>query len=159
MLRKVLILLTTLAVFSVSYAVNYKELYDFLIDLKGWEASQPSGQYAKTFFGDMLQVERNYTNKEKSLKVQIIKGSMVMSMWMPFSMVVEQDTPDKYVKTTEIEGFKAGISHNKYDNSGQIIIMVAPTSAFILKYRGMNYEDAVEIAKKFPLKKISMKLM
>ncbi len=159
MLKKIFSIIVVMLIFGISYALDYKELYSYLVELDGWKASEPSGQHTKTFFGEMLQVERKYTSENKSLNVQIIKGSMVMAMWMPFSMVVEQDTPDKYVKTTEIEGFKAGISHNKNENSGQIIIMVAPTAAFILKYNGIGYKDAVKIVKKFPLKKISMKLM
>ncbi len=156
---KIMLALFVLIFTVSSYAAEYKELYKYLVELDGWKASEPSGKHAKTFFGEMLQVERNYSKENKSLNVQVIKGSMVMAMWMPFSMVVEEDTPEKYTKTTEIEGFKAGISHNKKENSGQIIIMVAPTAAFILKYTGMGYKDALEIVKKFPLKEISMKLM
>ncbi len=160
MMRKILLFLSSVLLFSFSFAQEYKQFYEYLIDLDGWKGSQPSGQYTKTFMGELLKVERNYTKQNQSLKVQIIKGGIVMMMWMPFSMVVEQDTPEKFLKTTQIEGFKSAIEHNKKDNSGKILMMVAPNAAFILEYSGIkDYNQAVEIVKKFPLKKISMKLM
>ncbi len=158
MIRKILALV--LLIISVSFAQSYKDLYPYLIELDGWKASEPSGKQSKTFFGEMLSVERQYTQDGKSLKVQILKGSMVMAMWMPFSMVVEQDSPEQYMKTMEIEGFKAAIDHKKKENAGKVIIMVAPTAAFIMDYNGIkDYNEALNLVKKFPLKKISMKLM
>ena len=151
--------LIVLLVFTLSYAGSYTDLYPYLVDLKGWKGKKPTGSKMSGPFGMLITAQREYSNNNKSLDVTIFKGSMATAMFAPFAMITEMDTPTEYVKVFKFKGFKTGLSHNKQENSGEILIFLAPDGIFSVKYTGMGYKEALDLIEKFPLKDISKKLM
>ncbi len=139
-------------IFQLVFALNYKDLYPYLVELKGWKGEKPTGSKISATFGDMITVERNYTKGSKSIHISIIKGGMAVSMFAPFSVITERDTPEEYVKVFNIDGFKAGLSHHKEKNSGQIIVLLTGDSVFSMEYRNMGYKEALKVLKEFPFK-------
>jgi len=151
--------LIVLLMFTFSYAGGYTDFYPYLVDLKGWKAEKPTGSKMSGPFGVALTVQRDYSRDGRRLEVTIFKGSMATAMFAPFTMITEMDTPTEYVKVFKFKGFKTGLSHNKQENSGEIIIFLAPDGIFSVKYSGMGYKEALDLVEKFPLKDISKKLM
>ncbi|NPA17114.1 hypothetical protein [Persephonella sp.] len=152
-------LMAFLIVFSTASALSYKDLYPYLVDIKGWQAEEPTGSKVTAVYGEMLTVERSYHRDDKRLDVSIIKSPMATSSFAVFSMVTEADTPEEYIKVFKINGLRAGLSHNKRENSGDIIVVLTGDSVFTVKYENMSYSEALEILKQFPLKEIAKRLL
>ncbi|WP_457635169.1 hypothetical protein [Persephonella sp.] len=151
--------LIVLLLFTLSYAGSYTDLYPYLVDIKGWKGDKPTGSKMSGPFGTAVTAQRSYIKDSKSLEVTIFKGSMAAAMFAPFTMITEVDTPTEYVKVFNFKGFKTGLSHNKQENSGEIIVFLAPDGVFSVKYSGMGYKKALDLIGNFPLKEISKKLM
>ncbi len=139
--------------------LSYKDLYKYLIDLKGWNCEKPTGSLLKTPMGTAINAKRSCRKENKGINVQILAGTMATMAWMPFSMVVEYDSPDEFVKTKNIDGFKEVIMHQKGEGNpgGTIAILLyqtasAPYAIFVMNYENMDYKEAEKLVKKYPLK-------
>ncbi len=144
-------------IFQLAFALSYKDLFPYLVELKGWKGEKPTGSKISATFGEMITAERSYVKDSKRIHISIIKGGMAVSMFAPFSMITEIDTPEEYVKVFKIGSFKAGLSHRKKENSGQIIVLLTGDSVFSMEYTDMEYKEALKLLKEFPLKDIARK--
>ncbi len=137
---------------------RYSDLYPYLIDLKGWEASSPTGMNLSGPSGEIVNVERHYKKGDATVSVSIVSGVGAYSAWTPFSMGITLDSPDTFMKTLSIKDYPAGVNHNKKDGSGVVVVLIKGADknsvALVIDYRGIPPEDAIAIARQFPLKKI-----
>jgi len=142
----------------VAFAGSYKDLYPMLIDISGWEAEKAEGGEFMTPQGKMISVERDYQKGEKSIIVTIMKGPVASAMTSTFTYTHEIDTPEEYVKVFKIGKYRAGLSHDKTDNSGSIVIILNSDSIMNMEYHNMSYKEAEKLINEFPLDKIAHKL-
>lgn len=153
-----IIFLVIIMVSPVFALPKYSDLYPYLVDLNGWEASAPTGMNMSGPSGEIVNVERHYKKGEATLSISIISGVGAYSAWTPFSMGITLDSPDTFMKTLSIKGYPAGINHNKKEGSGVVVVLIraADTNsvALVIDYKGIPPEDALSIAKQFPLKQI-----
>ncbi len=157
-----------LFIFSFSFAqsnISYTDLYKYLVNLKGWNCEKPTGSSLKTPMGSAINAKRSCSKGNKSITAQIVAGTMAVMAWTPFSMVVEYDSPEQFVKTKKIEGFKEVIMHEKSkENPGGTIAVLlsetsgAPYAIFVINYENMDYKEAEKILKKYPLKDMAKAL-
>ncbi len=152
---------------SFSQEITYTDLYKYLVDLKvvdlkGWKCDKPTGSSLKTPMGSAINAKRSCVKGDKSINAQILIGTMAAMAWTPFSMIVEYDSPDQFVKTKTIKGFKEVIMHDKSkDNPGGTIAVLlsqtagAPNGIFVIIYENMDYKEAEKILEKYPLKQMA----
>lgn len=161
--RKIIFLgalaVTLLSVQSFGQMPEYVELYKYLINLPGWKAVEPTGMNMSGPMGEMVTAQREYKNGTKALTAQILSGTQAQGVWAPFTTGMTFDTPDAFMKVTEIKGYHIGISHDKKENSGGIVVPLKDVKSkvfvtFVLSYEGMSYQDALTIAEKFPWKEM-----
>lgn len=138
---------------------QYPELYSMLVDIKGWKADAPAGSYLSGSIGEMVRVERHYRKDTKRIDIMIIGGAPADSIWMPFQMDMAYEGEEAFLKTTMLRGFKTGISHNKKDSTGSVVVLIKEISGgagavFVLDYANMEFDDALKIVELFPLNKI-----
>ncbi|WP_457643248.1 hypothetical protein [Persephonella sp.] len=157
-MKKIYLLLLFILGFSVVYAQSYQELYRYLVDLEGWKGEQPEGSEITAMYGRIITAERIYEKENSSLDVSIIKSPMASSMFAPFSMIQEVDTPEEHVKVFKLNGFPVGITHRKKEKSGEITVLLGEAGIFSLQYTNLSEKETVNILKKFPLKEIAEKL-
>ena len=162
-MKKTLIFLSIILITSMAFTLHFKDLYTFFIDLKGWEGGEPEGSQGT--FGDvsMLTASRSYTKGEASLKATIVKGTMTEGLWAPFAMKMEFETEEEWIKVKEINGFNVGLSYNKQDKEGSIVVNLSTkpeqnVGLFALEYGKISPEKALELAKKFDWKGIAKAL-
>ncbi len=160
-MRLVLAVLFIFITLSPAQALpKYSELYGLLIDLQGWEAEKPTGSNMSSPMGDMVTAERTYRKDRAELHAQFVGGSTALAYFMPFATGITYEDPEQLYKTITIEGFPSGVNYNKKEHSGVVVVRLssdqAPTPAvFVLNYSNISYEEAVEIARRFPLKRAS----
>lgn len=133
---------------------NYVQLYRYLVELPGWKASKPTGMNMSGPMGRMVTASREYESGTKSLTAQIVSGTQAQGAWAPFSTGMTFDTPGAFSKVTEMRDHQVGITHDKNENSGSIVVSLKGKifAVFVLGYEGMPYKDAMAIAQKFPWK-------
>ncbi|MDQ7056845.1 MAG: hypothetical protein Q9M89_10550 [Persephonella sp.] len=120
-MKQIKYLIFVIFVFQTAFAVSYKDLFPYLIEPKGWKGEKPTGSKISATFGEIVTAERNYKKGEKRIHVSILKGGIAVSMFAPFSMITEVDTPEEYVKVFKINSFKAGLSHHKKENQVRLL--------------------------------------
>jgi|Deesub1362A_J573_1020465.scaffolds.fasta_scaffold09417_2 hypothetical protein len=138
---------------------EYSDLYSMLVDIKGWEADSPAGSHLSGSMGEMVKVERHYKKDRKRIDIMIIGGAPADSIWMPFQMDMAYEGEEAFLKTTTLKGFKAGISHNRKDSTGSVVVLVKEITegsgaVFVLDYANMEFNEALKIVELFPLNKI-----
>ncbi len=134
---------------------GHQDLLPFLKNVAGWKAQKPQGVTLDTPQGRMIQAGRHYTKGNKRFDASIVTGTQAMASWAPFQMGVKMDTPDTYMESREIKGFKGGISYNKGDHDGGILVVLresAPYAVFVLSFQGMDYHEALGLLDNFDLK-------
>ncbi len=165
MIKKInfsLLLVLTIVFHSFSKDINYTDLYKYLVDLKGWKCEKPTGSSLKTPMGNAVNAKRSCEKGNKNIEVQIIAGTMASMAWAPFNMGIEYDSPEQLVKAKKLDGFKEVIMFNKSKENptGTIAVLLnesqgTPFTIFVVNFDNMNYEEAENLVKKYPLKEIS----
>ncbi|NOY63896.1 MAG: hypothetical protein GXO97_00635, partial [Nitrospirae bacterium] len=127
---------------------QYPELYSMLVDIKGWKADTPAGSYLSGSMGEMVRVERHYKKDGKRLDIMIIGGAPADSIWMPFQLDMVYEGEEAFLKTTMLKGFKAGISHNRKDSTGSVVVLIKEITGgsgavFVLDYVNMEFKEAL----------------
>jgi len=139
--------------------VNWRELASFIIDVPGWKAEgKPEGSTSSMGDFKITQVERSYSAKDKSLKIEIVDGAFAQMVYAVFKMAVsfEIDTAEEYVKKATIKGFPGVEQYNYEDKEASVMVLVA--DRFLVSLEQDNAKDTSEliaIAKKLDLKGIA----
>jgi hypothetical protein len=149
------LLLNLLFVIPACTQSHYSSFYPYLRDISGWKAEKPTGASISTPIGKAIYASRTYTNGEKSITATIASGTQAYSMWAPFTMGVEIDTPENFLKIAKINGYSVGISYNKPEknNGGVVVALKRETNeaiaVFALSFSNVNYEEALNLAEGF----------
>ncbi len=136
-----------------------KEVCNLIVNVDGWSATQCSGSNIKTMNGiRMVSVEREYKNGDRNIGVTVLSGNMAVMGWAAFSQGISMESDKELVKIIDIGDYKMGVSYNKIDHSGSIIVPLLKTKelqkeqAFAvigLNFTNMNYKEAIEFVKNF----------
>ncbi len=143
------------------FAGSFRDLYPYLIDLPGWNASKPEGSSTKIPFVGTAVVEahREYTRGNATVRVTVGKGKGVMMAWAPFAMNMEYEDEHGWRKVKNINGFQVGIQYDKEGKSGSVVVNLTMGEQTVgvldLEYEGITPDEALELAKKFDWKKIA----
>ncbi len=154
-----LILLFTASV-CLAKSLNYTDLYDYLIELKGWDATRPTGSKIESPGMEIISVERTYRKGKMEMHVEVVMGSAAMGMWAPFAAGFSMENPEELFKTTKIKGLPAGVNHRKKSRDGAVIVLLSDGktngkgSVFMINYLNMDYRDVISLTEKFPLEKL-----
>jgi len=146
---------------ALAGVTGYQDLLPFLKDVSGWSAQKPQGVTLDTPQGRMIQAGRHYSQGDKDFRVLIVLGPQAMASWAPYKMGIRIDTPDTYVESREIKGFKGGISYSKGDHNGEILVVLresAPCAVFVMNFQGMDYKEALGLLDNFDLSGIASAL-
>ncbi|HOO36675.1 MAG TPA: hypothetical protein PLU81_05630 [Deltaproteobacteria bacterium] len=131
---------------------GYAELTKLLIDLDGWEAEEATGMNMSGPMGDMVDAVREYEKDGQTISAQIIVGGAAQGTWAPFSTGYTIETPEVLAKSLEESGYHIGINHDKQENTGGVVVLLntkSTTGVFVLSYEKMDYQEALNLAKKF----------
>jgi hypothetical protein len=139
--------------------VNWRELASFIIEIPGWKAEgKPEGSTSSMGDFKITQVERSYSAKDKSLKIEIIDGAFAQMVYAAFkmSMSFEMDTSEEYVKKASIKGFPGVEQYNYEDKDATVMVLVAERFLVSLEQdNAKNTSELIAIAKKLDLKGIA----
>ncbi len=154
-----LVLLALVA--GLAFAGSFRDLYPYLVDLPGWNASKPEGSSTKIpFMGTaVVEAHREYYKGNATVKVTVGKGKGVMMAWAPFAMNMEYEDEHGWRKVETIGGFQVGIQYDKESKSGSVVVNLTMGQQTVgvldLEYEGISPDEALALAKKFDWKKIA----
>lgn len=140
----------------------YKVICSALEDQSGWRAEPCEGMNMQgSPMGDMVTANRSYTKGNKKIDVMVIGGMNAMGYWAPFQANMQVDSSEQFVKLTQIKGFNVGISYEKKQKSGGVVIAFESKDApgttravMVFNFTNMGWRDALCFAKKFDWEKI-----
>jgi len=151
--------LTLLTALSLSaFAGNlpdYKTLCADFPDIGGWKVTKCDGmKMTNPMFGEVVTAAKTYTKGDSEADVSVLSGMQAMMMWAPFAMGTQIENDENLIKLEKIDGFDVGISHNKKEHSGTIVVLLAPNAVMGIEYDGMDWKEAMKEAKKLNWKKL-----
>ncbi|NOX20454.1 MAG: hypothetical protein GXO99_04240 [Nitrospirae bacterium] len=142
--------------------LKYTDFYKYLIDLKDWKASKPTGSEMKSPMGNTISSERTYRQGDREMHVEIVLGQAAYGLWTPFTMGMTFENDEELFKTTKIKGLPAGLNHRKKDKNGAVLVLLTNKPEFVvlfmINYLNMEYQDVLKIAEQFPLEKLHKEL-
>lgn len=150
----------------------YGKLCGELKDLSGWKAEKCNGLNATNPMGEMASATRTYTRDNLKLEVNLVLGTAAMAMATPmaFQQSLEINSPEEYLKVSNIDGFKVSIHYDKKGHSGAVAVFLSdppknmnPESMsrmamLIVNFQNMDWKEALSWAKKFDWKAIKASL-
>ena len=135
---------------------SYQELCDVLEAPAGWTAAgECEGMKMNNpMMGEMVTASRTFTEGEKKLELSVISGMQAMGMWAPFMTGMEMETNDELIKIEKIEDFEVGISYDKREKSGGIVVRLGSNAIIAGNFENMNWEEALDAMRKIDWKKL-----
>lgn len=134
---------------------THTKLYPYLIDLNGWDAGKPHGRSMAMGDFSLITAERGYAADDAELKAMFMIGNNAM-LNNDADMKYNGDTES--LKMEEIDGFRVLQGYNKEDHSGVVTVFLSKTdtkgAVFMLNYRSISADKALELSKKFTWKKL-----
>ncbi|MBC7239804.1 MAG: hypothetical protein H5T71_06865 [Chloroflexi bacterium] len=99
--------------------------------------------------GDVVTAVREYRQGEKSLEIGVIGGEQAESIWASYGSGFQFESDDQLIKVETINGFTVGMAYNKKDKEGGIAVKLASNAVFVVNFKEMTLDEALEVAKKF----------
>ncbi|SFM62921.1 hypothetical protein [Thermodesulforhabdus norvegica] len=157
MKRLITAIFAILALFSLPCMAGqpeYEEICKYLVDLDGWKGNQCEGiKMSGSPMGSMVTAHKTYVQGDKELEAHVFYGAMAADYWSNYDRRIEIDSSEGLVKTLEVNGFHVGISYDKKDHGGAVVVSLANSqdapAVFMISFKNMSWEDALEIARQF----------
>ena len=141
--------------------VPWSELTPFLVDLNGWDADgDATGQTMNMMGTSVTNVDRSYTNEDRSLQITITDTGYVQMVMAGIKMMMqfEVDSSEEYQKKMTVGDF-AGIETYNYEDKNAKLILVLK-DRFLVQLEGEEFtkdqvSELVEIANSLDLNGIA----
>ena len=157
-MRRLTHIATTLALIaSAAWALpDYKAICADMPDLSGWKADECTGMKMTNpmMGGEVVTATREYTKGDASLTASVVTGMQAMMMWGPYSSGMTMENDEMLMKIQKIDGFDVGINYDKKAHSGVVVVQLTQNALLAFNFENMDWQAALEEAKKFDWKKL-----
>lgn len=138
--------------------LHFKELYEVLPEVRGWEMGKPTGQTINMPY-TFSQAEAKYARDGGRVEVRVVDGAWHPMMLAPYTMFLkagfEQETETGYQRSATIEGHPGWEKWDDSKKHGEINVVLG--ERFLVQYDGRGVSDMDELmgfVKKSDLKKL-----
>ena len=140
---------------SVAYADQaFQRFVPFLVDLEGWQGKKPEGISMEMPGANMISATRDYQRGPARLQAQIITGAAAQMAVAATRSEMNIETSDGRMNNSTIDGLRVNRSFTAKDQSGNVLVALGANQMFSVSFKGVGYEDALTLAKKFDWKAI-----
>ncbi|WP_456322566.1 hypothetical protein [Hydrogenimonas sp.] len=144
---------------SIALAGNlpdYKDLCRELGEIPGWSLTKCEGmKIVNPMMGEMVTAAKTYTKGDARLDVTAVSGTQAIMMWGPYAAGTTMENDEAFVKVEKIDGFNVGISYDKKERSGSVIVQLSPNAVLAGTFENMNWKEALKLMKKIDWKRLS----
>lgn len=102
----------------------------------------------------MITAAREYQRGSAHLQVQVMTGAAAQGALAAIRTGTNIETSEGRMNTSTIDGLQVTRSFNTKDQSGAILVALGTSGLFSVSFRGIGYDDALSLAKKFDWKAI-----
>ena len=121
------------------------QLCQQLVDIPGWQAAQCEGTKANnSMMGEFVSATRTYTRGDESLHVTVVSGIQARMMWSPYAAGTQVENAESLVKITKIKGFPVGITYDKRNRSGGIVVQLGFQAVMAAEFEQMDWQSALK---------------
>ena len=142
----VILYLSSLAAMEESATLpDYKVLCDRLADMTDWQASQCEGMKVDNpMMGEFVTASRTYTRGRQRIQVTIVSGIQARMMWSPYAAGTQVENAESLVKITKMNGFPVGITYDKRNRSGGIVVQLGFQAVMAAEFEQMDWQSALK---------------
>ncbi len=116
-----------------------------LVDMPGWRGAPCEGMKGNNpMMGEFVTATRTYNRGEESLHVTVVSGIQARMMWSPYADGTQVENADFLVKITTIKGFPVGISYDKRNRSGSIVVQLGFQAVMAAEFGKMDWQSALK---------------
>ncbi|MEA1986004.1 MAG: hypothetical protein U9N76_00770 [Candidatus Marinimicrobia bacterium] len=157
--QKLLLVVLIIFIFVVGlFAEITDDMKGKLVELKGWESSEPEVVNIAMMGMKMASVVKGYAQTDSSnFIVAIYVGTkMIMQGQMP---EISMEDSEGKMTTSEIDGFTVMQFYDKLEDEGTIMVTLGETeqtrALMLFSYEKISLKEALKLAKKFDWNKIN----
>ena len=155
----VMIVLLCLLILPVSAAVcqTAQDFVPLLINLSGWEGSEP--ETVELTMQDMksIVVSRDYSKGDQSLKAGIMVGQQTTGIWNPaYQEGFKMEAGSNLMEVKMQGGYLIMHTYNGDEREGMFVVLLQEVSPdgrsgamFVFSYEGMDDSEGQKLAGKF----------
>jgi hypothetical protein len=132
----------------------FQRFIPFLVDIDGWQAKKAEGFAMETSGTNMITATREYQRGPAHLQVQVMTGAAAQGALAATRTGMNIETSEGRMNTSAIDGMQVTRSFNTKDQSGAILVALGQSGLFSMSFKGVGYDDALGLAKKFDWKAI-----
>ena len=135
---------------------EYKELCSALGAIPGWTAQEKcEGMKMTGPMGEFVTATQQYVQNNASLKVVVMSGMQAAMMWNTYASGMQMESDEALMKIEKIGDFTVGITYDKKERSGGIVIQLAPNAVLVGNFEGMEWSSALEAMKMLDWEKLA----
>ncbi|MCK5147902.1 hypothetical protein KAR48_14180 [bacterium] len=135
----------------------YKAFHKYLVELKGWDAEDPTGMNMNMPGMSMLTAARSYEKDDKTIMATVMIGGAAAMAMQSGDISMEADGVS--MKTETIDGFRVMRGYDTEEKSGMVSVRLGnteeKTAIFMVVFEGVAKKDFLNLAKKFDWKAIA----
>jgi len=154
-MKKVWMMLATTVTIAVAGMPSYQELCSAVTTPEGWSVEgKCDGMKMSGPMGEVVTATKKFVNGEKSMEVGVMSGMQAMGLWAPFMTGMTMENDEMLVKVEKIDDFSVGISYDKKQHNGGIVVKLAPNAVLTGNFEQMDWKEALEILRKLDWKQL-----
>jgi hypothetical protein len=154
-MKKVWMMLAMAVTIAVAGMPSYQELCSAVTTPEGWSVEgKCDGMKMSGPMGEVVTATKKFVNGDKSLEVAVVSGMQAMGLWAPFMTGMTMENDEMLVKVEKIDDFPVGISYDKKEHSGGIVVKLASNAVMTGNFEQMDWKEALEILRKLDWKRL-----
>jgi len=135
---------------------DYQTLCSALAEMPGWTAEEKcDGMKMAGPMGEIVTATRIFRQGDATLEVAVMSGMQAAMAWSTFATGVEMESDEALMKTRKMGEFNVGISYDKKEHSGGIVVRLASNAVLVGSFENMEWEKALEALKSLDWEKLA----
>jgi hypothetical protein len=146
---KIVTVIVAAASVALAGMPDYQTICGALEGLPGWSKEDKcDGMRMSGPMGEMVTATQKYTKGEGSLELTVVSGMQAAMLWSTYASGMEMETDEILVKVQKINGYPVGLSYDKQERSGSIIVQLTPNAVLGANFEKMEWSEALQALQK-----------
>jgi hypothetical protein len=144
-MKKLCMVLAMTVAIAVAGLPSYQDLCQAVTPPEGWSVEgKCDGMRMSGPMGEVVSATKRFVSGEKSLEVAVISGMQAMGLWAPFMTGMEMENDETLVKVEKVGDFPVGVSYDKKEHSGAVVVQLAPNAVLSGQFEHMDWQEALQ---------------
>ncbi len=128
-------------------SVDSGDLCGKLGEIRQWSGGECDALKMEGPMGEVVMASRTYRKGDATLQVSVVSGMQAAMLWAPYAAGRQIESDSALVKVERIGEFPVGISYDKRNRSGGVVVQLMPGGVLVVSFEKMGWKEALDAVK------------